>query len=58
MAQAITLRLITRQTGGGEIVRTRRIAAPRALIGRGPDCDIQLSDLSVDMQHALLRVTR
>lgn len=57
MAQAITLRLITRQTGGGEIVRTRRLAAPRALIGRGPDCDIQLADLSVDMQHALLRVT-
>ena len=56
MAQAITLRLITRQAGGGEIVRTRRIEGGEALIGRGPDCDIHLPDLSVDMQHAVLRV--
>jgi hypothetical protein len=56
MVQAITLRLITRQAGGGEIVRTRRIDAPQALIGRGPQCDIQLPDLAVDMEHAVLRV--
>jgi len=56
MSQAITLRLVTRQAGGGEIVRTRRIEAGEALIGRAADCDIHLPDLAVDMQHALLRV--
>ena len=48
MIQAITLRLITRQAGGGEIVRTRRIDAGEALIGRAPHCDIHLPDLSGD----------
>jgi hypothetical protein len=57
MAQAITLRLITRQAGGGEIVRTRRIDGSQALIGRAPECDIQLPDLAVDMEQAVLRVT-
>src|SRR4051794_2434470 len=57
MTQPITLRTVTRQAGGGEIVRTRRLDASEALIGRSPDCDIHLPDLAVDMQHALLRVT-
>jgi hypothetical protein len=57
MTQAITLRLITRQAGGGEIVRTRRIETGEALIGRAPQCDICLSDLAVDMEHARLRVS-
>jgi hypothetical protein len=57
MTQPITLRAVTRQAGGGEIVRTRRLAASEALIGRAPECDIHLPDLAVDMQHALLRVT-
>jgi len=57
MTQAITLRLITRQAGGGEIVRTRRIDGGEALIGRGSECDIYLPDLAVDMEHARLRVT-
>jgi hypothetical protein len=56
MTQAITLRLVTRQAGGGEIVRTRRIETGEAIIGRAPECDIHLPDLAVDMQHALLRV--
>ncbi len=55
MTQAISLRLITRQAGGGEIVRTRRIETGEVLIGRAPACDIHLPDLSVDMEHALLR---
>jgi hypothetical protein len=58
MSQSITLRLVTRQAGGGEIVRTRRIETGEALIGRAPACDIHLPDLAVDMQHALLRVSR
>ena len=57
MTQAITLRLVTRQAGGGEIVRQRRIDTGEALIGRAPECAIHLPDLAVDMQHALLRVT-
>jgi hypothetical protein len=57
MTQAITLRLITRQAGGGEIVRTRRIEGTDALIGRDATCDIHLPDLAVDMQHALLRIS-
>jgi hypothetical protein len=57
MAQAITLRLITRQAGGGEIVRNRRIEGSDALIGRDPGCDIYLPDLAVDMQHAELRIS-
>ena len=57
MAQAITLRLITRQAGGGEIVRTRRLESGQALIGRATASDIYLPDLSVDMEHAVLRVT-
>ncbi|THD61357.1 FHA domain-containing protein [Phenylobacterium sp.] len=57
MTQAITLRLITRQAGGGEIVRVRRIDWGEALIGRSPEADIHLPDLAVDMEHALLQVT-
>ncbi|MBS0333971.1 MAG: hypothetical protein JSS35_14485, partial [Proteobacteria bacterium] len=56
MAQTITLRLITRQAGGGEIVRTRSIDWGEALIGRGPHCDICLPDLAVDIEHATLKV--
>ena len=48
MAQTITLRLITRQAGGGEIVRVRQVAGSEAMIGRAPDCDIHLPDLAVD----------
>lgn len=57
MTQAIILRLITRQAGGGEIVRTRRIDGGEARIGRAPDNDIHLPDLAVDMAHAVLKVT-
>jgi hypothetical protein len=57
MTQAITLRLITRQAGGGEIVRTRRIETGEALIGRAQHSDIHLPDLAVDMEHARLRAT-
>ena len=57
MTQAITLRLITHQAGGGEIIRTRHIETGEAMIGRSPDCEIHLTDLSVDREHAILRVT-
>ncbi|HZZ31130.1 MAG TPA: hypothetical protein VFE10_03980 [Phenylobacterium sp.] len=57
MTQAITLRMITRQAGGGEIVRTRRLEWDDASIGRAVESDIYLPDLAVDMEHALLKVT-
>ena len=56
MTQAIILRLITRQAGGGEIVRTRQLDRGDALIGRGTNCDISLPDLAVDVEHAILRI--
>ena len=56
MAQAITLRLITRQASGGEIIRTRRVEGVAATIGRAPECEIYLPDLAVDRRHAMLRV--
>lgn len=54
MARAFTLKLITRQAGGGEIVRTRRVEGAEATIGRAADRDIVLSDLAVDPEHARL----
>ena len=56
MTQTITLRLITRQAGGGEIVRTRAIDWGEALIGRGSHCDICLNDLAIDIEHGVLKV--
>jgi hypothetical protein len=57
MSQVITLRLVSHHAdGGGEIVRTRHIDTGEALIGRGPNNDIHLPDLSLDAQHALLCV--
>ncbi|MBS0362644.1 MAG: hypothetical protein JSR98_14810 [Proteobacteria bacterium] len=56
MTQTITLRLITRQAGGGEIVRTRTIDWGEAVIGRATQCDICLDDLAVDLEHAVLKV--
>ncbi len=56
MAQEFTLRLITRQAGGGEIVRTRKVEFQDVLIGRGAENDIVLDDLSVDLNHA--KITR
>ena len=57
MTQAITLRLITRQASGGEIIRTRQVDGAEAMIGRAPNCDNYLPDLAVDREHAMLRVT-
>jgi hypothetical protein len=45
---------MTRRAGGGEIVRTRPIAASAPMIGRGADCDIHIADLAVGLHHARL----
>lgn len=52
MAHGFTLRLITRQAGGGEIVRTRSVAGESLSVGRGAGADIVISDLAVDLDHA------
>jgi hypothetical protein len=54
---SFTLNQVTRRAGGGDIVRTRRLEAAEAIIGRGADCDIRLPDLAVSLRHALLRQT-
>ena len=51
---SFTLRQVTQRAGGGDIVRTRTIAGGEASVGRGADCDIQLTDLAVSLRHARL----
>lgn len=52
---SFVLRQVTRRAGGGDIVRQRMIEAAEPVIGRGSDCDIQISDLAVGLRHAVLR---
>ncbi len=47
-----SVRQITRRADGGEIVRTRVLAGPDITVGRGTDCDIQLTDLGIMLRHA------
>lgn len=51
---SFTLRQVTQRAGGGDIVRTRHIDGGEASVGRGADCDIQLTDLAVSLRHARL----
>lgn len=51
------LRQITKRVGAPDIVREKALAAVEPVIGRGTDCDIQLSDLAVSLRHAVLRQT-
>jgi hypothetical protein len=56
MAQEFHLKLITQRAGGGDpIVRERVVERPTATIGRAPDNDIVLADLSIDPTHARMR---
>ncbi|HEY1710044.1 MAG TPA: FHA domain-containing protein [Rhizomicrobium sp.] len=50
----IAVRQITRRAGGADIVRNRTIEAASIVIGRGPECDIRIPDLSVSLRHARL----
>jgi len=49
------LRQIAKRYGAPDIIRERSIAAAEPVIGRGSDCDIQLTDLAVSLRHAVLR---
>lgn len=54
---SITLRQISKRADGSDIVRSRRIEADEATIGRSADCEIVLPDLAVAPLHARLKVT-
>ena len=47
------LRQITKRVGAPDIVREKSLAAAEPVIGRGSDCDIQLTDLAVSLRHAV-----
>jgi pSer/pThr/pTyr-binding forkhead associated (FHA) protein len=51
------LRQITKRVGAPDIVREKTVAATEPVIGRGSDCDIQLTDLSVSLRHAVIKQT-
>jgi hypothetical protein len=49
------LRQISKRVGAPDIVREKTVAAAEPVIGRGSDCDIQLTDLAVSLRHAVLK---
>jgi hypothetical protein len=49
------LRQISKRVGAPDIVREKPLAADEPVIGRGSDCDIQLTDLAVNLRHAVLK---
>src|SRR3546814_14947050 len=51
------LRQISRSAEGREIVRSSRVEGDRLTIGRGPECDIHLTDLAVALHHAAVERT-
>jgi hypothetical protein len=51
---AFLLRNISLSADGREIVRTSRVRDDLLKVGRDPDCDIRLDDLSVALHHASL----
>ena len=54
---SFTIRTVTARAGGGEIVRSRRVDANTARIGRGADCEFHLPDLSVRLHHATASIS-
>ena len=42
------------RSGGGRAGETFRPAAERTMIGRSPDCDVFLDDVTVSREHAVL----
>lgn len=49
------IRTIGQRSGGGEIVRERPVDAAAILVGRGTDCDLEIADLAVMLNHARVR---
>jgi hypothetical protein len=50
-------RITERAHGGDPIKRTTRIDAENLSIGRGSDCNIHLTDLTIGLRHATIRGT-
>src|SRR3546814_12360826 len=53
----VLLRQMARSAEGREIVRASRVEGDRLTIGRGPECDIHLTDLAVALHHATVERT-
>ncbi|MFO1246647.1 MAG: FHA domain-containing protein [Alphaproteobacteria bacterium] len=49
------LRQISKRVGAPDIVREKPLASAEPVVGRGSDCDIQLTDLAVSLRHAVLK---
>jgi FHA domain len=49
------LRQISKRVGAPDIVREKQLTANEPVIGRGSDCDIQLTDLAVSLRHAVIK---
>ena len=49
------LRQISKRVGAPDIVREKPLAPAEPVVGRGSDCDIQLTDLAVSLRHAVLK---
>jgi hypothetical protein len=49
------LRQISKRVGAPDIVREKPLTAAEPVIGRGSDCDIQLTDLAVSLRHAVMK---
>lgn len=54
---SIVFHQTTQRTGGSDIVRTRIFDSGTVTIGRGSDCDIQLTDLATSLRHAAIYQT-
>lgn len=49
------IRTIGQRSGGGEIVRERPVNQSSIVIGRGTDCDLEVADLAVMLNHARVK---
>ena len=48
------IRTVSHSAEGREIVRATRVEGDRLVVGRGADCDIQLTDLAVALRHVTI----
>lgn len=53
---AFVVRQLARRADGGDVIRTRSIAATEINVGRGSDCDVRIADLGVMLRHLRLSV--
>ena len=51
------IRTLKRRPGGRESIRERKIEASEISLGRGPENDVELQDLSISLAHARIKLT-